>query len=288
MLATSAANSRGFIGSAVHLKSSTRPPKRAAGWNRAGELAAASTTLLELELELHVDAGELALVGAAGASTTLLELDVDAGASTTLLELDAGELALVGAAGEQRRDFTGAEEALLELALASIVDPPQNAGALASASIARGNLAAASVVKRHSNAGPGNGDETADARTIDTARATRRSRAAKRARSAGEMFVITAARDAGRCCFAWAFRPSRSAGPSANFGQLLPQRRQVKRTPRARVFTENARRTIAIAAASTPRSRSSSRSALLAVPPTSAGSTLARYRIGRFATPASV
>jgi hypothetical protein len=275
MLATSAANSRGFIGSAVHLKSSTRPPKRAAGWNRAGELAAASTTLLELELELHVDAGELALVGAAGASTTLLELD-------------AGELALVGAAGEQRRDFTGAEEALLELALASIVDPPQNAGALASASIARGNLAAASVVKRHSNAGPGNGDETADARTIDTARATRRSRAAKRARSAGEMFVITAARDAGRCCFAWAIRPSRSAGPSANFGQLLPQRRQVKRTPRARVFTENARRTIAIAAASTPRSRSSSRSALLAVPPTSAGSTLARYRIGRFATPASV
>jgi hypothetical protein len=68
------------------------------------ELAAASTRLLEL------DAGELALVGAGGASTTLLELDVDAGelagASTALLEL---ELALVGAAG--------AEEALLELEL---------------------------------------------------------------------------------------------------------------------------------------------------------------------------
>jgi hypothetical protein len=67
-------------------------------------------------LELDVDAGELALVDAAGASTTLLELElalVDAGelaaASTPLLELDvdAGELALVDAAG--------AEEALLEL-----------------------------------------------------------------------------------------------------------------------------------------------------------------------------
>jgi hypothetical protein len=73
------------------------------------DAAGASTTLLEL------DAGELALVG-------------DAGASTTLLELDAGELALVGDAG--------AEEALLELELELDAGAPTAllAGALAGAS----------------------------------------------------------------------------------------------------------------------------------------------------------
>jgi hypothetical protein len=71
------------------------------------DAAGASTTLLEL------DAGELALVG-------------DAGASTTLLELDAGELALVGDAG--------AEEALLELELDAGAPTALLAGALAGAS----------------------------------------------------------------------------------------------------------------------------------------------------------
>jgi hypothetical protein len=107
------------------------------------ELAAASTRLLEL------DAGELALVGAGGASTTLLELDVDAGelagASTALLEL---ELALVGAAG--------AEEALLELELeldagevagasTTLLELELDAGELAAASTTLLELAAAST-----------------------------------------------------------------------------------------------------------------------------------------------
>jgi hypothetical protein len=88
--------------------------------------AGASTTLLELD----VDAGELALVDAAGAEEGLLELELDAEEALLELELalvDAGELA---AASTTLLELdAGAEEALLELELALV-----DAGELAAAS----------------------------------------------------------------------------------------------------------------------------------------------------------